>query len=166
MSSLSTPFPDLPISGVTFPRSPIVLAAFAYTKEHTTEAVYNHCARAAYFALILATKLAPLAARRPNLETVVLACILHDMGWASTKELLSTYKRFEVDGADIARAFVEGYRAAGGERGEEWDERRVQTVWDSIARMWSLFGAFLSLALFLSPSLFFSLTLSLFVLLE
>ncbi|KAI1428478.1 metal dependent phosphohydrolase [Xylaria sp. FL1777] len=127
-STSSYPFPDLPVSGITFPHSPITTAAFAYTKEHTTEAVYNHCARGACFALILAKKLAPLAAA--DAETVVLGCVLHDMGWSFDKELLSPYKRFEVDGADIARRFIQGYR---GEDREKWDEARVQKVWDIIA---------------------------------
>ncbi|KAI1151116.1 metal dependent phosphohydrolase [Nemania diffusa] len=132
-SSTSSPFPDLPISGVSFPYSPITAAAFAYTKQHTTEAVYNHCARGAYWALILVKKLAPLAAMAPDLEAVVLACVLHDMGWSFTKELLSTYKRFEVDGADLARRFVEAYKTDAGEGGEAWSEERVQRVWDAIA---------------------------------
>ncbi|KAI0112185.1 metal dependent phosphohydrolase [Nemania sp. FL0031] len=128
-----SPFPDLPIGGISFPNSPITIAAFAYTKQHTTEAIYNHCARSAYWALILAKKLAPLAAMKPDLESVVLACVLHDMGWSFNKELLSTYKRFEVDGADLARKFVEGYKSEGGEGAEKWDKERVQRVWDSIA---------------------------------
>lgn len=131
MSSPPSPFPTLPISGISLPHSPITIAAFAYTKQHTTATVYNHCVRSAYFSLILAKKLAPLAAKKPDLETVVLACVLHDMGWSSTKELLSTYKRFEVDGADIARDFVVGYE---GEGKEKWDEERVQRLWDAIAR--------------------------------
>ncbi|RYC61090.1 hypothetical protein CHU98_g5118 [Xylaria longipes] len=126
----SSPFPSLPISGISFPHSPITIAAFEYTKQHTTEAVYNHCVRSAYWALLLVKKLAPLAAKKPDLETVVLSCVLHDMGWSFTKELLSTYKRFEVDGADIARDFVQGYEGEGKER---WDEERVQRVWDVIA---------------------------------
>ncbi|KAI0190351.1 metal dependent phosphohydrolase [Astrocystis sublimbata] len=129
-ASSSSPFPSLPISGISFPHSPITIAAFAYTKQHTTEAVYNHCVRSAYWALLLVKKLPPLAAQKADLETVVLACVLHDMGWSFTKELLSTYKRFEVDGADIAREFVKGYD---GEGKESWDEGRVQRVWDSIA---------------------------------
>ncbi|KAI1127978.1 metal dependent phosphohydrolase [Nemania abortiva] len=132
-SSTPSPFPDLPISGISFPHSPITAAAFAYTKQHTTEAIYNHCVRSAYWALILAKKLAPLAAMEPDLEAVVLACVLHDMGWSFNKELLSSYKRFEIDGADLARKFVEGYKAAGAEGGESWGKERVQRVWDSIA---------------------------------
>ncbi|KAI3327574.1 metal dependent phosphohydrolase [Xylariaceae sp. AK1471] len=133
----SSPFPYMPISDVSFPHSPITIAAFAYTKQHTTEAVYNHCVRSAYWSLILAKKLAPLQAASQNnkidFELVVLACILHDMGWSFNKELLSTWKRFEIDGADLARRFVEGYKRDGGEGGGKWDEKRVQGVWDAIA---------------------------------
>jgi hypothetical protein len=45
----------MPLSGIAFPHSPITVAAFAYTKQHTTEAVYNHCVRSAYWSLILAS---------------------------------------------------------------------------------------------------------------
>ncbi|KAI0837279.1 hypothetical protein F5Y06DRAFT_85950 [Hypoxylon sp. FL0890] len=137
MSTQNTPFPDLPSIGINFPSSPITAAAFAYTKEHTSEATYNHCVRSAYWALILAKKL-PSFANPPSplsLETVVLANVLHDMGWATTKELLSKDKRFEVDGANLAHAFVRGYVEKGAEGSEKWreDEYRVQIVWDAIA---------------------------------
>ncbi|KAI0156400.1 metal dependent phosphohydrolase [Xylariaceae sp. FL1272] len=130
---MASPFPDLPISGIEFPRSPITIAAFAYTKKYTTETVYNHCVRSAYWALLLAKKLNPLADRKPNLETVVLACIMHDMGWSMDKSMLSNFKRFEVDAADIAKGFVERYKGDGGEGASEWSEERVQAVWNCIA---------------------------------
>ncbi|KAI1106625.1 hypothetical protein F4804DRAFT_330040 [Jackrogersella minutella] len=113
--STQTPFPDLPSINITFPRSPITAAAFEYTQKHTSAATYNHCARAAYWAVILAKKLPNLAPF--NLETVVLADVLHDMGWATSKELLSKDKRFEVDGANLALAFVNA----------------ATTVWDAVA---------------------------------
>ncbi|KAI0884520.1 uncharacterized protein GGS22DRAFT_200318 [Annulohypoxylon maeteangense] len=149
MSTSQTPFPDLPNIGISFPHSPITLAALEYTKQHTTEATYNHCIRAAYWALILAKKLPnfssltspsptpSLSPKQPhpkelNIETVVLAAILHDMGWATTKELRSIDKRFEVDGANLAYAFIGQYVK---ERGQEtgWDGHRRNIVWDAIA---------------------------------
>jgi len=163
LPSSSSPFPDMRVSGVSFPDSPITIAAFAYAKDHTTEAVYNHSVRSAYWALILAKKLdfPPLllktaaqagnnknnkngkkenvtvqadgGTRELDPEVVVLACILHDMGWATNKELLSTYKRFEVDGADLARGFLERYVKDGGQGAEDWGLERVQRVWYAIA---------------------------------
>ncbi|KAK5635252.1 hypothetical protein RRF57_010964 [Xylaria bambusicola] len=133
----------LPISKITFPSSPITAAAFTYTKRHTSEAVYNHCVRSAYFALLLARKLPSLAAAKPDLEIVALACVLHDMGWSFNKALLSEYKRFEVDGADIARRFIAAYE---GVDKKNWGEERVQRVWDAIA-----FHTTRSIAPFASP---------------
>ncbi|KAI0142583.1 hypothetical protein F4776DRAFT_676398 [Hypoxylon sp. NC0597] len=137
MSTQKTPFPDLPNIGIKFPHSPITVAAFEYTKQHTVEATYNHCVRSAYWALILAKKLPNFASASPplNLETVVLTNILHDMGWATTKGLISKDKRFEVDGANLAHEFVHRYVDEGGEGAANWknNEHRVQTIWDAIA---------------------------------
>ncbi|KAH9893725.1 hypothetical protein F4778DRAFT_748322 [Xylariomycetidae sp. FL2044] len=139
----STPFPDLPQIGIKFPHSPVTVAAFEYTKQHTTEDVYNHCVRSAYFALLLVNKLpqlSPNAARRAaSLETIVLACIMHDMGWATTPELISKDKRFEVDGANVAKDWLLNYQQsakqgeANGSADNEWDEQRVTVLWNAIA---------------------------------
>ncbi|KAI1759112.1 hypothetical protein GGR53DRAFT_524112 [Hypoxylon sp. FL1150] len=143
----SCSLPDLPRSGLKFPNSPIVAAALAYLKQHTTEPVYNHSVRSAYWALLLAKKLPEFSrilsssppsapsSEQPslNLETVVLANVLHDMGWAYTAEVLSKDKRFEVDGANIASAFVRRYASEGSEGGDRWDTSRIQLLWESIA---------------------------------
>ncbi|KAK5407190.1 hypothetical protein LTR06_007932 [Exophiala xenobiotica] len=126
-----SPFPALPLCQVTFPSNPLINAALAYSKEHTSECTINHCLRAAAFALLLARKLPPLAAANLDVEAVVLSSILHDMGWSTTKSLLSDDKRFEVDGANIARDFVKSSTAAGVAEG--WDKHRLQLLWDAIA---------------------------------
>ncbi|KAJ4180486.1 hypothetical protein NW767_014387 [Fusarium falciforme] len=62
--------------------------------------------------------------------------MLHDMGWAATKELLSQDKRFEVDGANIATAFLKdhtGSECQDKETTEVWDPARIQRTWDAIA---------------------------------
>lgn len=51
---------------------------------------------------------------------------MHDIGWDPTGELVSPDKRFEVDGADAARNFLRA-------EAPDWDERRLQLVWDAIA---------------------------------
>ena len=57
-----------------------------------------------------------------------ISAILHDLGWDPTGALVSADKRFEVDGAIAARAFLDREGKA-----EDWDARRTQLVWDSIA---------------------------------
>ncbi|OCT49900.1 metal dependent phosphohydrolase [Cladophialophora carrionii] len=124
---MSSPFPSLPVSQITIPSNPLINAAYAYVKENCSECTLNHCVRSAAFALILQKKFPPFA-NTPDLDTeaVVLSTLLHDMGWATTKALLSKDKRFEVDGANIAREFVT--RQDG-----KWDRHRLQLMWDGIA---------------------------------
>jgi hypothetical protein len=54
------------------------------------------------------------------------------MGWAATKELLSASKRFEVDGANIARDFIRGNLGTLASA-DEWNEARLQRSWYAIA---------------------------------
>jgi hypothetical protein len=56
--------------------------------------------------------------------------LLHDLGWDERPDstLISKERRFEVDGAIAARDFVRGHPD-----GKNWDERKVQLMWDSIA---------------------------------
>ena len=55
---------------------------------------------------------------------------MHDMAWNAsweqTKEFVSADKRFEVDGAIAAVKFLDSLP-------HEWDARKKQLVWDSIA---------------------------------
>lgn len=61
-----------------------------------------------------------------------LSTILHDLGWDNTGELISTDKRFEVDGAIAARDWLL-LQQKEGKVADPWDERRVQLLWDAIA---------------------------------
>jgi len=54
-------------------------------------------------------------------EVVAVSSLLHDLGLTSS---FVGPKRFEVEGADAARAFA---------RKEGLDDRRVQLIWDSVA---------------------------------
>ncbi|KAH7903021.1 hypothetical protein BJ138DRAFT_1198623 [Hygrophoropsis aurantiaca] len=127
------PFPPFLVSEITIPTTPIVLAALEYSRTHTSVATVNHCLRSTAFALILARKNPAYASVDP--ETIALCTILHDMGWATTKSLLSKDKRFEVDGANIARDFIQTEIAhADHDAGRaKFDEHRVQLIWDAVA---------------------------------
>jgi hypothetical protein len=127
MSSTQSFFPPLPKSGISIPNSPLLEAALEYSEKHTSPSIVNHCLRAAAFALLLAPRLEILEDTHPDLELVVYSCIMHDLGLATTKELRSKDKRFEVDGANLARKFLI-------DQGEnDWDRRRLQLSWDAIA---------------------------------
>ncbi|KIV96058.1 hypothetical protein PV10_03640 [Exophiala mesophila] len=123
----TSPFPNLPISQALIPTTPLTLQAYSYINQHTSEATRHHVLRSASFAMLLARKFPPLATANLDVEAVALSAILHDMGWATTKSLLSSDKRFEVDGANIARTFIQSSAQ------DPWDKHRLQLVWDAIA---------------------------------
>ncbi|KAJ9616604.1 hypothetical protein H2200_000323 [Cladophialophora chaetospira] len=121
-----SPFPAFPVSQITIPSNPVIKAAYTYVKENCSECTLNHVLRSTAFGLIIQKKFPPFAGI--DTEAVVISTILHDMGWATTKSLISSDKRFEVDGANIARDFIgkEG-------DGSQWDKHRIQLLWDAIA---------------------------------
>lgn len=130
-----TSLPDIPELKIIFPRSPLAEAVFKYSEENCDQLVHNHAVRSAYWALILAKKIPQFA--DTDLELVTLSCMLHDMGWAATKELLSAHKRFEVDSADIARDFIRN-NSGSLTSIHKWDEGRLQRSWYAIALHTSL----------------------------
>lgn len=101
--------------------------------------MFRHVARCAYWALILASGLPELSSSQPaDLEAVVVACVLHDMGLAVAADGAATSlagispdKRFEVDGANIARDLVRSFFPAGA--AGAWDEARLDRLWNAIA---------------------------------
>jgi hypothetical protein len=54
-------------------------------------------------------------------EVVAVGCLLHDLGLTNS---FTGPERFEIEGADAARAFA---------REQGLDDRRVQLIWDSVA---------------------------------
>ena len=123
----SSPFPSFPISGITIPTTPLIASALEYTKEHTSPTTVIHCLRSTAFALILSRKIPAL--NKINPETVTLSTLMHDLGLATTKELLSKDKRFEVDGANLSKAFISSQPAASA----EFSEERLNLIWTAIA---------------------------------
>ena len=117
-SSGSEPTPPTRLlAGVVVPDTPLVARAIEYARDCSEPYLFNHVMRSWLFAVTLAdTKGAPYDA-----EVLAVATVLHDLGLAKAFE---GPLRFEVEGANAARAFV---------RKEGFDERRTQLVWDSVA---------------------------------
>lgn len=123
----TSPLPDLPQIGLTFPKTTLGVEAVDFVKQHCDDAVTNHVIRSAYWAMVIARKMPDLQSV-VDVDTVIVGCILHDMGWAASEELISKDKRFEVDGANIGRDFVRKHSDKG-----SWNEHKIQRMWDSIA---------------------------------
>jgi hypothetical protein len=106
------------IAGVVVPDSSLVADATELVRTTTPELIFNHSRRVFLFGSLQAAR----AGLRPDAELLYVAALFHDLG------LVPPYRgdqqRFELDGADQARAFLasHGFSAADAEQ-----------VWTAIA---------------------------------
>src|SRR5262245_60936761 len=106
------------LAGVLVPDSPLIAKTIAYAREYSEPYLFNHVMRSWLFAVALA-QLDQSATH--DSEVLAVATILHDLG------LMKSFDgplRFEVEGANAARAFA---------RKEGVDARRAQLIWDGVA---------------------------------
>src|SRR5215475_1093884 len=105
------------VAGISVPNTPIIADALDYAQRLSEPYLFNHAVRSWLFAISIA--------RAKNIEydseVVAIGTILHDIGLTDG---VTGPKRFEVNGADAARAFV-------AERG--LSDRRAQVIWDLVA---------------------------------
>ncbi|KAF1994563.1 hypothetical protein P154DRAFT_526997 [Amniculicola lignicola CBS 123094] len=113
---------------ISVPTSPLITKALAYAREHMDDNGYKHVVRSWLISQALIDHLPSSQKEHIDREAASIGAILHDLGWSETPGLTSDDKRFEVDGANAARDFIrkEGLK-------EEWDEHRIQLLWDIIA---------------------------------
>jgi hypothetical protein len=123
--------PDLPKINLTFPSSPLIEGAFAYSQAYLPETAWAHTVRSAYFAVIISKKVPTFA--NVDIISVIVSCILHDLGWTTVEGVGSAELRFEVDGAELARDWLREQSAHNGDEDGTWDKHRQQLVWDAIA---------------------------------
>lgn len=116
--------PTRQLGGITVPDTPLISKAIELARKHQSEAAFTHVMRSFLFGFAIADKIPPMAQRDRELHAI--AAILHDLGWDPTGTYVSQDKRFEVDGANAARQFIE-------DEGADWDRHRKQILWDSIA---------------------------------
>lgn len=105
------------LAGVSVPDTPLISRAIEYAREHSEPYLFNHVMRSWLFAATLAQ----LNQTSHDGEVLAVTTILHDLGLA---EGFNGPLRFEVEGANAARAFA---------RHEGLDDRRVQLIWDGVA---------------------------------
>ena len=105
------------IAGVSVPDSSLVADAIAYAQRLSEPYLFNHAMRSWLFA----AKIGQAKAMVWDDEVVAIGVILHDIGLTDG---VKGEHRFEVNGADAARAFIK-------ERG--LSDRRAQLIWDLVA---------------------------------
>lgn len=105
------------VAGVRVLDTQLVTRAIEYARKYSEPYLFNHVMRSWLFAVILAER----KRTAHDGEVLAVATLLHDLGLA---EAFNGPLRFEVEGANAARAFA---------RGEGVDERRTQLIWDGVA---------------------------------
>jgi hypothetical protein len=97
--------------------TPLVTRAMEYARKHSDPFLFNHAVRSWLFAV----RLGQLQGVAHDEEVLAVVSLLHDLGL--TNSFLGP-RRFEIEGADAARAFA---------RRQGLDDRRQQLIWDGVA---------------------------------
>jgi HD domain-containing protein len=105
------------LGGITVIDTPLITRAMEYARIHSEPYLFNHAVRSWLFAV----RLGQLQGVPHDAEVVAVGTLLHDLGLTNS---FTGPKRFEIEGADAARAFA---------REHGLDDRRVQLIWDSVA---------------------------------
>jgi hypothetical protein len=105
------------LSGYDVPETPIVERAIEYSRKLCEPYLFNHAFRSWLFA----ARLAQLQNIAHDEEVVAIGTLLHDI---TLNEKFRGPRRFEVEGADLARDFAIAHG---------FDRRRTQLIWDSVA---------------------------------
>ncbi|MFJ6321498.1 MULTISPECIES: HD domain-containing protein [unclassified Rhizobium] len=106
------------IAGITIPDSSMAKAATELVRDTETDLLYHHSRRVFLFGALTGDR----KGLKYDPELLYVGAMFHDMGLIDS--YASETERFEVDGANAARAFLESYDVS---------ERDVDDVWDSIA---------------------------------
>ena len=105
------------LGGITVIDTPLITRAMDYARVHSEPYLFNHAVRSWLFAV----RLGQLQGVPHDAEVVALGTLLHDIGLTND---VTGPRRFEIEGADAARAFA---------RGQGLDDRRAQLIWHTVA---------------------------------
>ena len=105
------------LGGITVSNTPLIRRALDYVHTHSEPYLFNHAVRSWLFAV----RLGQLQGRSYDEEVVAIGTLLHDLGLTPT---FAGPKRFEIEGADAARAFARRHHVT---------EARARLIWDSVA---------------------------------
>ena len=105
------------LGGITVIDTPLITRAMDYARTRSEPYLFNHAVRSWLFA----ARLGQLQGIAHDAEVVAVSSLLHDLGLTDS---FTGPRRFEIEGADAARAFA---------REEGLDDRRAQLIWDTVA---------------------------------
>jgi HD superfamily phosphodiesterase len=114
---VSTDFVDT-VAGITVPDTALVRDVSEFIREAENDLLFDHSRRVFFFGALQGRH----RGLRPDLELLYVGAMFHDLGLTDAYE--TSNLRFEVDGANAARAFLLQHGV---------DETAARTVWLSIA---------------------------------
>jgi hypothetical protein len=110
------------IAGVSVPDSSLVADATELVRTTTPELIFNHSRRVFLFGSLQAAR----AGLQPDAELLYVAALFHDLG------LVPPYRgdeqRFELDGADQARAFLASHGFSAADADQVWTAIALHTT--------------------------------------
>lgn len=105
------------LAGIEVPATAVIDRAMEYARQTCEPYLFNHVVRSWLFA----ARLGQLQSIEHDAEVVAVGALLHDV---TLNERFAGPRRFEVEGADLARTFASDLG---------FDKRRAQLIWDSVA---------------------------------
>jgi HD domain len=106
------------IAGIAIPDSALAREATEFVRDESTQLLFDHSRRVFLWASLQGNKLG----LDYDPELVYVGAMFHDVGLVERHR--SEHERFEIDGANAARAFLERHGLP---------EEQVMTVWEAIA---------------------------------
>jgi len=105
------------LAGIQVPATPVVERTMEYARQACEPYLFNHVVRSWLFAV----RIGQLKSIEHDAEVVAVGTLLHDI---TLNGAFVGPRRFEVEGADLARSFA---NSAG------FAKHRTQLIWDSVA---------------------------------
>ena len=118
ISSTTIDTPPRPVAGVVIPDSKLAREVTELVRDTESSLLFHHSSRVYYWGALSGKR----RGLRFDPELLYAGAMFHDMGL--TPQHASADKRFEVDGANVARDFLRSHGIA---------ERDIETVWTAIA---------------------------------
>src|ERR687891_1580853 len=106
------------VAGIPIPDSALAREATEFVQDVSTQLLFDHSRRGFLWGSLLGRTLG----LHPDPELLYVGAMFHDVGLVEGHR--SEHERFEIDGANAARAFLERHGLS---------EESVMTVWESIA---------------------------------
>lgn len=106
------------LKNIAIPDSPLAKAATEFVRDTESDLLFHHSSRVYYWGALAGQQ----RGLKVDKELLYVGCMFHDVGL--THEYCSCDKRFEVDGANAAKAFLQSHGVS---------EEEVTKVWTAIA---------------------------------